>query len=107
MDFGKFKYRLEKEERKAKQKRQQLKEIRLRMTIEPHDFQVKKNKIEDFLKKGHKIKVTLMLRGREMMFTERAFEFLAQLEKELGEKAKREKGPERLGNRISVIFSKR
>jgi translation initiation factor IF-3 len=81
--------------------------VRLKLSIEPHDLEVKKNKIREFLQKGHKTKITLVLRGREMAFLNRAYEFLKELERSLGEDIKREKDIERMGNRISVLLSLR
>ena len=81
--------------------------MRLKLSIEPHDLEVKKNKIREFLQKGHKTKITLVLRGREMAFLNRAYEFLKELERSLGEDIKREKDIERMGNRISVLLSLR
>ena len=106
LDYGKYKYKLEKEERKSKQKRLDVKEIRTKLSIEPHDFEIKRAKIKEFLDKGHKVRVTLMLRGREMAFLNRAYEFLKDLESGLGENIKKEKAPERLGKRISIILVK-
>lgn len=107
LDFGKYKYELEKSERKAKQKRLERKEIRMKMSIEPHDLEIKKAKIKEFLEKGHKVKVTIILRGREMAFLKRAYKFLENLEKSLGENFEREKEPERLGKRISVLLERK
>lgn len=95
---------MEKEERKSKAKKQGIKEIRMKLSIEPHDLEVKKSKINDFLKKGHKIKITVVLRGREMAFLNRAYGFLNQFEKSLGEGIQREKEPKKLGRRISVLL---
>jgi len=81
--------------------------VRLKLSIEPHDLEVKKNKIREFLQKGHKTKITLVLRGREMAFLNRAYEFLEKLRNDLGLEIKKEKEPERLGNRISVIWARK
>lgn len=107
LDFGKYKYELEKGEKKTKQKKLETKEIRMKLSIEPHDFEIKKSKIKEFLEKGHRVKVTIVLRGREMAFTSRAYEFLKNLEVNLGEGITREKEAERLGNRISVLLMKK
>jgi len=68
MDFSKFKYDQEKKEREAKkhQLRMHLKEIRLKPTIEEHDYQVKLKQAVNFLNKKDKVKVSLFFRGRQM-----------------------------------------
>ena len=68
LDYGKFRYELQKKEKEAKKKQAttQTKEIRLSTFIEDHDIQVKANTALKFLKNGDKVKVTLRFRGREL-----------------------------------------
>lgn len=82
------------------------KEIRMRLSIEPHDLEVKKSKIKDFLAKGHKVRITVILKGREMAFLNRGYEFLEKLEETLGQGVKKEKEIERTGKRISMVVGK-
>lgn len=72
MDFSKYKYDQEKKEREAKkhQKLSHFKEIRFKPKIEEHDYQTKLHHVLTFLKKGDKVKITLMFRGREMAHQE-------------------------------------
>lgn len=72
MDFSKYKYDQEKKEREAKkhQKAVHLKEIRFKPHIEEHDYQTKLHHLIEFLKKGDKVKVVLIFRGREMSHQE-------------------------------------
>lgn len=72
MDFSKFKYDQEKREREARKhhKFSHLKEIRFKPKIEEHDYQTKLHHLLDFLKKGDKVKVTMVFRGREMAHRE-------------------------------------
>jgi translation initiation factor IF-3 len=67
MDYGKYRYELQKKEKEArkKQKITQVKEIRLSTFIEEHDLKVKANNAIKFLKEGDKVKVSLRFRGRE------------------------------------------
>ena len=67
LDYGKYRYELQKKEKEArkKQKTTQVKEIRLSTFIEEHDVQVKANTASKFLKDGDKVKVSLRFRGRE------------------------------------------
>ena len=67
IDFGKFQYQKSREERlhKAKQKKTDIKGIRLSVRTDEHDLQFKKDQTEKFLRKGHKIKIEITLKGRE------------------------------------------
>jgi len=65
-DYGKYLYSLQKKEKKAKKPvGGDLKEIRLTFNISPHDMEIRAKQSEKFLKEGHKIKINLVLRGRE------------------------------------------
>jgi translation initiation factor IF-3 len=64
-DFGKYLYSLQKKERKVKTQRGGLKEIRLGFNISPHDIEIKAKLAEKFLKDGNKVKIEMLLRGRE------------------------------------------
>ena len=68
LDYGKYKYELQKKEKEAKKKQKttQVKEIRLSTFIEDHDIMVKAKTGAKFLKDGDKLKVSLRFRGREM-----------------------------------------
>lgn len=107
IDFGKYKYELEKKERKSKQKRLELKEMRMKLAIEPHDLEIKRNKVKQFLEKGHKVKVTVILKGREMAHLNRGFEFIKNFKDNLGEDVFEDKRPGRMGNRIFNILTKK
>jgi translation initiation factor IF-3 len=67
MDYGKFLYEEHKKEHEAKkhQKQIQIKEIKFRPKISVHDYDFKMKHIKRFLEEGNKVKVTVMLRGRE------------------------------------------
>jgi translation initiation factor IF-3 len=67
-DFGKMKYEMMKQEKEARknQKSGTLKELKLSTKIGEHDYQVVLSKSLDFLAKGHKVKVTLRFKGREV-----------------------------------------
>ncbi len=67
MDYGKFLYEQHKRAHQAKkhQKQSQLKEIKFRPKISSHDYNFKLKHIQNFLQDGNKVKITIMLRGRE------------------------------------------
>jgi len=73
LDYGKYKFDLEKKNRenKKKQKQQELKEIRMQPKIDTHDLEFKAKHVGEFLDKGAKVKVTIRFRGRELAHTER------------------------------------
>ena len=65
-NYGKYLYALQKKEKKMeKPKGGELKEIRLTFNISPHDMEVRAKQAEKFLKSGDKVKISLVLRGRE------------------------------------------
>lgn len=68
MDYGKYRYEQSVRGREArkKQTRTVIKEVKFRPKIDSHDFDTKRRKAEEFLDEGHKVKVTMMFRGREV-----------------------------------------
>lgn len=72
MDYSKLLYEQKKKVKDARKKSKTLevKEIKLRTKIDPHDFSVKVKHAREFIEKGHKVKVTLVFRGREMAYQE-------------------------------------
>lgn len=71
LNYGKYKYELEKKSREQKKKASQvrLKEVRMQPKIELHDIAFKTKHVQDFLKQGNKVKVTIRFRGRELAHT--------------------------------------
>lgn len=84
MDYGKFKYEKTKKEKEAKKKQKVVivKEIKFKPRIDTHDFNTKKGKISNFLAKGYKVKVTLMLYGRERMHADLGIKLLDKVSEE-------------------------
>lgn len=72
MDFGKYRYEQTKKEKVSRKHQHagRVKEIRLHPNIEPHDLEIKEKKARDFLEAGHKVKVTVRFRGRQMAHPE-------------------------------------
>jgi translation initiation factor IF-3 len=107
IDFGKFKYELEKLERKqkARNKAQELKEIRFSVRIDDHDFGIKTEKARSFLAKRHKVKITIQLRGREMAYQDRAREMLNSIISQMKDISKIEQELKRMGNRFFVVLA--
>ena len=78
MDYGKYRFDREKKEKEAKKKQQtvDLKEVQLSCRIDTHDFETKVNHALKFLKQGHKVKVSVKFKGREMAHTEIGLEVI-------------------------------
>lgn len=103
MDFGKYKYQLQK---KSHQKKTiDVKEIKLRPRIDDHDLELKVKNIRRFLDDGNKAKITMQLRGREATrpdFGMKVFEKILQM---LGGKFTLEKKPTLEGSNITMIIA--
>lgn len=88
LDYGKYKYEVEKRAKEAKKKQHvvEIKEIKIRYKIDTHDYDVRIKNIKKFIASGNKVKIVVMLRGREMQHSKLAFDlanrFLADLENE-------------------------
>ncbi|MFA7659434.1 MAG: translation initiation factor IF-3 [Candidatus Gastranaerophilaceae bacterium] len=88
LNYGKYKYELEKKAKEAKKKQHtvEIKEVKIRYKIDTHDYQVRVKNIKKFIAQGNKVKVVVMLRGREMQHANLAFDlinrFLVDLEQE-------------------------
>jgi translation initiation factor IF-3 len=85
-DFGKLQYRQAKQEQQAKtkQKKVEIKGIRIGFRTDTHDLLFKKNQAEKFLTKGNKVRVEIVLRGREKAMYDKAKENLNQFLKNIG-----------------------
>lgn len=72
MDYGKYRFEQAKREKEAKKNQRvvEIKEIRLSLKIDKHDFETKANQAQKFLKAGNKVKVSIRFRGREMAHPE-------------------------------------
>jgi len=92
MDYGKFLYELHKKAHEAKkhQKQIQIKEIKFRPKISIHDYTFKMRHVERFLKDGNKVKITVMLRGREKAKPELAHKILDRVFEDIKELGQRD-----------------
>lgn len=107
MDFSKFLYEKEKQERdnRKKQKAGQLKEIRLNPRIATHDLQTKVKHIEEFLKEHNKVRVTVVFRGRENQHRNLGEEILMSIKDNLSGVGIIEGRPQLMGNRMSIMLA--
>jgi len=109
MDYAKFLYAKEKQERENRQhqRQTQLKELRFRPQIDDHDYQTKLKNLVKFLKKGNKVKVTLVFRGREMAHQEFGRRLLDRLQVDIAEVAQVERAPVQEGRFIYMTLTPR
>jgi translation initiation factor IF-3 len=107
LDFGKFKYELQKKESEARKKQKviEVKEIKLRPGIDEHDYQVKMRSVHRFLEEGDKVKVTMRFRGREMVHQELGMKVLDRVRAELDALAKVEQMPRLEGRQMIMVMA--
>lgn len=107
LDYGKYRYELQKREKEAKkkQKNNQVKEIRLSTFIEDHDIQVKGKTASKFLKDGDKVKVSLRFRGREMGYQARGHEVMEKFAEVCQDVADIEKKPKFEGRSLTMVLT--
>ena len=107
MDFGKFKYEQTKKD-KLQRKHQhvtQLKELRFHPNTDTHDFDFKTRHARRFLEEGHKVKATVVFKGREITYKEHGQELLSRVAVELADVAKVDQEPKLEGRTMAMIFS--
>jgi translation initiation factor IF-3 len=109
MDYGKYKYQRSKRQQLAKKKQKVIlvKEIKLRPKTEEHDYQFKIQHVKRFLQEGHKAKVTVIFRGREMAHTELGRRVLDRIMVDLEDAATVEQMPKQEGRNMTLVLSPR
>jgi translation initiation factor IF-3 len=107
MDFGKFKYESAMKEREARRNQTNtvLKEIRLRLKIDPHDYETKKGHVVRFLKGGDKVKVMIMFRGREQSRPEMGLRLLQRMAEDVTELGSVESAPRVDGRNMVMVIA--
>lgn len=107
MDYGKYQYGQQKREKEARkrQKTVDVKEVKLRIRIEEHDFDVKTKNAIRFLEGGDKVKATIMFRGRELTHPELGEELLNKMAVKLQDIAVIERKPKLEGRNMVMIVA--
>lgn len=107
MDYGKYKFELNKKAHQAKKKQKQIhvKEIKFRPGTEEGDYQVKLRKLIEFLEDGDKTKITIRYRGREMQHQELGAQLLDRIENDLSEHGDVEQRPKLEGRQLVMVLS--
>ena len=107
MDYGRFRYeeqQNEKENRK-RARHQEVKSIKFRVKIDNNDFRTKTNHVKRFLEEGHKVKVTIMFRGRERTHPELGERILLRVAEEIKELGAPESMPSIMGMDMNMIVA--
>lgn len=105
IDYGKYRYEQAKKQHGAKQKSAQLKEVKLRPFTDTHDLEFKTRHARDFLAEGHKVKITVMFRGREMAHQDAGRTVLGKVIEQLGAAAQVEQQPRMEGRNMSILLA--
>ena len=108
-DHGKYKYELEKKEKQSKRHQSQtkVKEVKFHSNVEDHDFLTKCRHIREFLAEGHRVKCSLMFRGREQAHTELGYQVMKRVATELSEVGICERSPEQMGRFLFMMINPR
>jgi translation initiation factor IF-3 len=107
LDYGKFKYQEQKKAAEARkhQKVVEIKEIKMRPSIDDHDYDVKMRSIKGFFAEGDKVKVTLRFRGREMAHQQLGYQVLQKVKAEVAELCKVESEPRLEGRQMVMVLA--
>ncbi|MDA0304897.1 MAG: translation initiation factor IF-3 [Proteobacteria bacterium] len=107
LDYGKFKYEAQKKANEARRKQKviDVKEIKMRPSIDEHDYQVKMRSVKRFLDDGDKVKLTIRFRGREMAHQDLGMKVLDRVREEVDELAKVEQFPRTEGRLMTMVIA--
>ncbi len=107
MDYGKFKYEIQKKKNEARKKQKviDIKEIKMRPGIDDHDYQVKMRSVRRFLEDGDKVKMTIRFRGREMVHMELGAKVLDRIRADIDAIAKVEQTPRTEGRMMTMVIA--
>lgn len=108
LDYGKYKFEAEKRAKDAKKKQQapEVKEVKMRYKIDKHDYQVKLKNIKKFLAEGDKVKIVVMLKGREVQHSHLALDLINRIIQDMeGETFVVEKKASMEGKNAIMIFA--
>jgi len=107
LDYGRFKYQAQKKanEARKKQKIVEIKEIKMRPTIDIHDYGVKMKAVQRFFEEGDKVKVTIRFRGRELSHQELGMKLLERVQVDTAATAKVEQWPKMEGRQMTMVMA--
>ncbi len=109
MDYNKFKYEKSKKQKEALKKQREnmkeTKEYQLSYKIDIHDFETRRRNAQNYLEKGHKIKVTIRFRGRELAHTDLGKETMLRFAESLKDYAEIESNPKLEGKTMMMMLN--
>lgn len=105
VDWGKYQYQKMKEQQKNRKsaKAVELKQMRMGLKIGANDLEIKLRKIREFLVAGHKVKILIFFRGREMAHQELGYEMIEKIIVALENDAIVEQTPQMAGRNLSIV----
>ena len=106
IDWGKYQYQKMKEQQKARRsnKANELKQMRFGLKIGSNDLEIKLRKIRSFLSDGHKVKIQIFFRGREMAHRELGYGLIDRVMEQLQDEAILEQKPVMAGRNLSIVI---
>lgn len=106
IDWGKYQYQKMKEQQKARRnnKANELKQMRFGLKIGSNDLEIKLRKIRTFLADGHKVKILIFFRGREMAHRELGYDLIDRVMEQLQDEAILEQKPVMAGRNLSIVI---
>ena len=106
IDWGKYQYQKMKEAQKNKRnsKQSELKQMRFGLKIGQGDLDIKLRKVREFLKDGHKVRIQIFYRGREMAHKELGYTMIERIGTLLEDEAVFEHQPTMAGRNLSVVI---
>lgn len=106
VDWGKYQYQKMKEQQKNRKssKQSELKQMRFGLKIGAGDLEIKLRKIRSFLAEGHKVRIQIFYRGREMAHRELGYDMMNRIATMLEDDAVMEQQPQMAGRNLSVVI---
>lgn len=109
MDYNRYRYekqkKIKEQQKKQRETNKEVKEYKLSVTIDVHDFETRRRNAEEYLKKGHKIKASIQFRGRQMAHTELGKEVLNKFAESLSEVSIVESNPKQEGRVMHMLLA--
>lgn len=105
VDWGKFQYQKMKEQQRNRKnaKVSEVKQMRLGLKIGAHDLEIKLKKIRSFLADGHKVKIMVVFRGREMAHQELGHKLIHSIAEQLSDVATVDQQPQMAGRNLAIV----
>ena len=109
MNYGKYRFEQAKREKEAKKKQKtvEIKEIRLSLKIDTHDFETKVNQAKKFLEHGDRVKVAIRFRGREMAHVQSSKQILDVFSERMADVAVVDKAPKMEGRSMTMFLTEK